>query len=264
MGEKPDDPARGWHGTVRDGLPTLRMLYAGDCGFRCMELAHTLRGPVGWPAATAEKLLANGVGFEFSHDFSVTYDALPTMEVLQRRCRLTGDPDVIAIQLGATYGRRVIISDTHRMVLIRDDVKRRLGRHVSTGYKLLRPWVRRFGRHNTPYPGPADFDRFVREVRELWPSATVVVMPPFPRTHYYPTAEPIMVRADADQKDVAARYGAQILEFYDVIGVDKALRCASNYNLNSCGSGLVGERVADWLLEHESERLGLASGALQT
>ncbi|HKR97931.1 MAG TPA: hypothetical protein VJU79_00325, partial [Candidatus Dormibacteraeota bacterium] len=82
FGPKADDPARGWHGITPDGLPVVRMLYVGDCGFRQMDNGHQLRAPVGWPALAAERMAENGVGLEFSHSFAVLFEDLPDMETL--------------------------------------------------------------------------------------------------------------------------------------------------------------------------------------
>jgi hypothetical protein len=244
-----DDPARGWRGITPDGLPVLRMLYVGDCGFRQMENAHDLRAPLGFPKAAAERLVENGIGLEFSHSFAVLFEDLPDMETLQRHNKLTGDPDVIAVQLGGTYVRRVIISDTDRMIQLRDDLKRKLGRAVWPGYKLLRPWVRVFGRFMTLYNGAADLERFLREVRERWPDADVLVMPPFPRSFTYRASLPVRDGVDADVRAAAENCGTFLLDFDEVLGDDPGLRCVAGYNLNARGSRLVGERLADWLLE---------------
>jgi GDSL-like lipase/acylhydrolase family protein len=257
FGPRDEDPARGWRGVTPQGLPALRMLYVGDCGMRAMEHGHRLRSPLGWPAVVAERLVENGVGFEFSHSFCVLFEDLPDMETLQRHCKLSADPDVIAVQLGASYTRRVIISDTERMMQLRDDVKRRLGRGVWPAYKPLRAWVRVFGRFMTPYNGASGLERFLREVHERWPEADVVVMPPFPRTFTYPVSIPVRDQVDADVRAVAARTGTALLDFDEVLGDDPALRCVSGYNLNARGSGLAGERIADWLLERNETSGGL-------
>jgi GDSL-like Lipase/Acylhydrolase family len=245
-----DDPARQWRSITPDGMPTLRLLYVGDCGFRDMEQAHDLRAPIGFPKTVAETLVDNGIGLEFAYYFAVLFEHLPDMELLERRNRLTGDPDVIAIQLGASYARRVIIPDTQRMQQLRDDVKRRLGRAVWPGYKLLRPWVRAFGHFQTSYHGPGALERFLHQVRAAYPDAEVVLMPPFPRSFTYPEARPVVEQVDADVREVARRCGTPLVDFDDVLGGDPALRCVAGYNLNARGSQLVGEKLADWLLEH--------------
>ena len=257
FGPRAEDPARGWRGVTPDGLPVLRMLYVGDCGMRQMEHGHQLRASLGWPAVVAERLVDNGVGFEFSHSFCVLFEDLPDMETLQRHCKLTGDPDVIAVQVGGSYTRRVIISDTERMIRLRDDVKRRLGRGVWPAYKLLRPWVRVFGRFMTPYKGPSGLERFLGEVRERWPGADVVVMPPFPRSFIYPASIHVRDQVEADVHAAAARAGSRLLDFDYVLGDDPALRGVAGYNLNARGSRLAGERIAGWLLERNATPGGL-------
>jgi hypothetical protein len=257
FGPKADDPAHGWRGVTPDELPVLRMLYVGDCGFREMENAHHLRAPLGWPAVAAERLVENGVGLEFSHSFAVLFEDLPDMATLERHCKLSGDPDVIAVQLGGTYVRRVIISDTKRMIQLRDDLKRRLGRGVWPAYKLMRPWVRVFGRFMTPYRGASDLERFLSEVSERWPEADVVAMPPFPRSFTYSQSVPVRDRVDLDVRAAAARTGVELLDFDDVLGDDPALRCVAGYNLNGRGSRLAGERIADWLLDKRTTSGGL-------
>jgi len=54
-----------------------------------------------------------------------------------------------------------------------------------------------------------------------------------------------------------------VLEFADVLGKDRKLRCVAGYNLNGRGSELVGEKLAGWLLEHSAARgLGESSAAV--
>lgn len=258
FGPKLDDPARGWRGVTPEGLPVLRMLYVGDCGMRQMENGHELRAPLGWPAVAAQRLVENGVGLEFSHSFMVLFEDLPDMETIERHCKLSGDPDVIAVQLGGTYVRRVILPDTERMIQLRDDVKRKLGLRVWPGYKLLRPWVRVFGRFMTPYHGATDLERFLLELHERWPQAAVVVMPPFPRSFTYPASVPVRDQVDADVRAAAAATDTFLLDFDDVLGDDPALRCVAGYNLNARGSRLVGHRIADWLLARRGCVRGVA------
>ena len=243
------DLVREWPGTARDGLALLRVLHVGDCGIRRMETSHDPKAPLGFPAVTAERLLEHGTGMEFFHYFAVNYDQLPSMERLRRVMKLSGDPDVILVQLGATHGRRLIVPDTRRVMNFRYDLARRSGRLVFPWYKLLWPWVRLAGRHNSPYEGPQKLERTLAALREEWPDAQVVLMESFPRAFIYPTAVPIMARVEADARDTADRCGVERIDFSDVLGKDPSLRCAPGYNLNGRGSQLVGERLADWLLE---------------
>jgi hypothetical protein len=254
------DPMRLWPGTATDELPRLRVLHVGDCGVRRMETSHDPKAPPGFPAVAAERLLQAGVGMEFFHYFAINYDYLPTIERLERVMKLSGDPDVILVQLGATYARRVVVKDTPRVMQFRYEVSRRAGRLVFPWYRVLRPWVQRVGRHDARYPGPAQLERTLTELQATWPSAEVVLMEIFPRSAIYPTSVPIVAQVDADARAVGERCGVTLLDFADVLGKDPAYRCVAGYNLNGRGSELVGEKLAGWLIEHRAAVA--AAGAL--
>jgi hypothetical protein len=254
------DPMRTWPGTATDELPRLRVLHVGDCGVRRMETSHDPKAPPGFPAVAAERLLQAGVGMEFFHYFAINYEYLPSIERLEQVMKLSGDPDVILVQLGATYGRRVVVADTPRTMQVRYEISRRAGRLVFPWYRVLRPWVRRVGRHASPYPGPAQLERTLGELQANWPSAHVVLMVTFPRSVIYPTAVPIMAQVEADTRAAAERCGVTLLDFADLLGKDPAYRCAAGYNLNGRGSELVGEKLAGWLIEHHAA--AAAAGAL--
>jgi hypothetical protein len=256
------DPVREWRGTAHPELPLLRVLHVGDCGIRRMETSHDPKAPLGFPAVTSERLLQDGVGMEFFHYFAINYQKLPSIERLERVMRLSGDPDVILLQLGATYGRRVIVPDVRRTMQFRYELARRAGRLVFPWYRVLRPWVRMFGRHASPYPGPEQLERMLRDLKERWPAAEVVLFVTFPRAYIYPTAVPIMAQVEADARAAAERCDVTLLEFADVLGKDPKLRCAAGYNLNGRGSEVVGEKLADYLLELSADRLAGESAAL--
>src|SRR5205085_7102255 len=133
-----------WRGSDRDDLPTLNVLHVGDCGLRSMEAAHQFRAPIGFPRALTDELLSHGMGVRFWHYFAVLYDALPDIPLLRRRLHLNDDPDVIVVQLGSSYARRVILPDTHWVMRLRNDIGRRLGRGVFALYPPLRRVVRIF------------------------------------------------------------------------------------------------------------------------
>jgi hypothetical protein len=254
------DPVRAWRGTGNPDLPLLRVLHVGDCGIRRMETSHDPKAPLGFPAVAADRLLEHGVGMEFFHYFAINYDELPDIERLERISKLSGDPDVILVQLGGTYGRRVIVPDVRRTMQFRYEVSRRAGRLVFAWYKLLRPVVRVLGHHNAEYPGPEQLERHLNALQERWPGAEVVLLVSFPRSAIYPTAVPIMARVEQDARDTGERCGVTVLEFEDVLGKDPKLRCVAGYNLNGRGSELVGEKLAGWLLEHGPAR-ALSEGA---
>ena len=248
------DPVREWRGTADPDLPLLRVLHVGDCGIRAMDTSHDPKAPLGFPAVAADRLLEAGIGMEFFHYFAINYDQLPSIERLERISKLSGDPDVILVQLGATYGRRVVVPDVRRTMQFRYELSRRVGRLVFTWYKVLRPWVRLVGRHRSEYPGPDRLEQLLCEVQERWPSADVALIVSFPRAYIYPSAVPIMARVEEESREAALRAGVILLEFADVLGKDSKLRCAAGYNLNSAGSKLVGEKLAGWLRERSAER----------
>src|SRR5919198_645993 len=247
------DPVREWRGTADPDLPLLRVLHVGDCGIRAMDTSHDPKAPLGFPAVAADRLLEAGIGMEFFHYFAINYDQLPSIERLERISKLSGDPDVILVQLGATYGRRVVVPDVRRTMQFRYELSRRVGRLVFHWYRVLRPWVRFVGRHSSEYPGPERLDQFLGELRERWPSADVALIVSFPRAYIYSTAVPIMARVEEESREAARRAGVTLLEFADVLGKDPQLRCAAGYNLNSRGSQIVGDKLAAFLLERSRE-----------
>ena len=246
------DPVRDWRGTGDPDLPLLRVLHVGDCGIRRMETSHDPKAPLGFPAVAADRLLERGIGMEFFHYFAINYDTLPDIERLERISKLSGDPDVILVQLGGTYGRKVIVPDVPRVMQFRYEIARRAGRLVFAWYKVLRPLVRVFGHHNAEYPGPERLERHLKALQERWPHAEIALLVSFPRSAIYPTAVPIMARVEQDARDTGARCGVTVLEFEDVLGKDRKLRCVAGYNLNGRGSELVGEKLAGWLLQQSA------------
>ena len=250
VGPAPVDAVRAWPGTARNGLSNLRILHVGDCGVRRMELSHDLYAPPGYPLAAAERLLEHGIGIEFSHYFSVRFEHLPDMPTLRRRMRLTGEPDMIVIQVGAAYTRRILLPDTPRIHQLRDDLGRRAGRLVPLFYHVLRPCLRLFGRHSADYRGAADLERFVDSLRRAWPEAEIVLVAPFRRSPGYAAGEPIAAQVEADLYAIAvARPAVWVFDANDVLGRDPSLRCVTGYNLTARACELVGEKLAGLILE---------------
>jgi hypothetical protein len=257
------DPVRDWRGTGDPDLPLLRVLHVGDCGIRRMETSHDPKAPLGFPAVAADRLLEHGIGMELFHYFAINYDTLPSIDRLERISKLSGDPDVILVQLGATYGRRVVVPDVRRTMQFRYEVSRRAGRLVFPWYKILRPFVRVFGHHNSEYLGPEKLERHLNALQQRWPDAEVALLVTFPRAYIYPTAVPIMARVEEDARATGERCGVTVLEFADVLGKDPKLRCVAGYNLNSAGSEVVGEKLAGWMLGQSAAR-GLTESAVFT
>ena len=252
VGPPPADPVRAWRGTARDDLDVLRMLHVGDCGVRRMETSHDLYGPPGYPLVAAEQLLHDGVGIEFSHYFAVSFERLPDVDALREHTRLSGDPDIVLVQVGSAYTRRILLPDTRRVHQLRDDVGRRVGRLVFAFYKVLRPCLRLFGRHSAKYAGAEELEAFVDRTQREWPDARVVLVAPFRRSPGYATGEPIAARIEADLRGLAAsRPGVSVFDANDDLGRDPALRCVTGYNLNGLGCELVGMKLAGWILAHQ-------------
>jgi hypothetical protein len=247
VGARPDDPLQSWKPTPLPGGRALRVLHVGDCGVRRMDFAHDLLGPPGYPLAMAGELLRFGIGLAFLHYFCVNFEELPEVGVLEGLSRFGGAPDVLLIQIGSAYSRRVILPDTPRVHQLRDELGRRAGRFVFSFYRLLHPLVRLFGRHATGYRGVGRLERFVSQARTAWPSVQIVLVLPFRRSPGYSTGESIAARVESDLQPLAAMPGVAIFDANPVLGRDPSLRCATGYNLNGRGSQLVGAELASWL-----------------
>jgi hypothetical protein len=252
LGQPPmRDLGRTWRGTATLGLPTLKLLHVGDCGFRRMELGHDMTAPPGYPLVAAQRLLDEGVGMEFGHYFAVCLEDMPDMQRLQRHMHLDGEPDVVVIQLGGSAARKVVLPHKKGIHRLRADGNRRVGRLAYLAHAFLRHVVvRTFGRYPTKHPGTVELERFILELRTTWPAAQVIVMPPFPRSHNYPKQRRIAERIDADLKAAAARCGAAVIDTAPALGFDPSLRCANAYNLNGKGAAVVGSLLGDWIVEN--------------
>jgi hypothetical protein len=231
----------------------LRMLHVGDCGVRRMEGAHDLLAPLGYPATTARELLRDGVGLDFSHHFCVNFESLPDMSELRGHIRFSGDPDILLVQIGSAYTRKVILPDRHRVHQLRDELGRRTGRFVVTFYRALRPCLRMFGRHSTAYLGTHRLKQFAEAVQREWPSVKVVLVVPFRRSPGYRSGEPVAARIGSDLYSLAEMPNVFTFDANDALGREPALRCVTGYNLNGEGSELVGARLAEFIRERLHE-----------
>jgi hypothetical protein len=254
VGERPDDPVHKWPGTVLEGQPVLRLLHVGDCGVRRMDGAHDLLAPLGYPLTTAHELLRHGVGVDFSHHFCVSFEDLPEIEELRSHIHLGGAPDIVLVQVGSAYTRKVILPDARRVHQLRDELARRAGRFVLTFYRALRPCLRMFGRHSTAYRGTHRLELFVRAVQREWPLVKVVLIVPFRRSPGYRSGEPVAARIESDLHSLAEAQNVFVFDASDVLGRDPALRCVTGYNLNSRASELVGVSLAELLRERLQRR----------
>jgi hypothetical protein len=251
LGRMPShDPGRSWRGNAVPGKRVVKVLHVGDCGFRRMELGHDMTAPPGYPLVAAELLREReGVGLAFGHYFAVGYEDLPDMAPLERHMHLEGEPDVVIVQTGGSYARKVVLPHLRPIHRLRADANRRVGRLAYPAHALIRQWVRVAGRYASPYPGVEDFERFLLQLRSAWPEAKLLVVPPFPRSHNYREQLRIAERTDLEMKAAATRYGAAVLDAADALGFNRSLRCANAYNLNAHGSAVVGELLATWITE---------------
>jgi hypothetical protein len=248
------DPAKGWRGTASDGDNAIRVLHVGDCAFRRMDLSHDFRAPVGYPAVAAERLGEQGIGFGFNHYFAVLFEHLPDREHLLRHSKVQHDPDVVLIHLGGTYHRKLTLGTGKRMLQLRQDFGKRLGRKSFFYQRAIHPVVRVFGRYRVPYSGTAHLERFIDMVRAEWPHADVLVVHPYRQIYRHPKQGRISQRVDDDIDSLAERIGVHTINFNELLGTDPSLRSANGFNLNTRGSQLVGEAFAGWLLEYAARR----------
>ncbi len=239
FGPLPDDPARRWAGSASGEDGALRVAFYGDCSMRAMDGSHGTHNPIGWPRVVAER-----IPLEFSSVFVTMFDWLPRREDLTLHLRLSGDPDVVFVQLGALYPRRTVVPDTPRFLRLREDIGRRLGGGVFAGYRVVRPLVRAFGRQRVAYPGIDGLDRFLADVREEWPDATLAVLLPFPRLYATGQQRTIEARVRADLIAASDRAGVPCLDLAGPAGDEQRLRCANGYNLSAAGAERVGAEIA--------------------
>jgi len=251
LGQPPEcDFGRTWPGTASDGQPTLRLLHVGDCGFRRMEFGHDMTAPPGYPLVAAERLLEHGIGTAFGHYFAIGFEDLPDQARLVRHMHLDGEPDVVIVQLGGMYARKVVLPHKKAIHRLRADGNRRAGRLIYLVHRLLRQWVRIAGSYKTHYPGTMELERFLMQLKEAWPAAQIVVIPPFPRSHNYRKQLRIAERTDGDVRAAAERCGVHVLDASGALDHDPSLRCANAYNLNGKGAQVVGDLLGEWLLEN--------------
>jgi GDSL-like Lipase/Acylhydrolase family len=239
------DPSRGWRGVVRDPASARRMAIYGDCSWRLMEAAHGTHTPPGYPQAMAERLAAEGGGLEVGFGIFGWYEGLPqTREGLTEHLKLTGQPDLVLVQLGAIYGLRRVLSDNNRLDKVRGAVARALGPLAIPVSRVVRPLGQRIGTPARSYPGTAPLESFLALVRATWPDARVVVMAPFPRHIASPKVRATETRVHDEQQVAAARAGVEFLDCGPaLLAAPTRTTGANGYNLNAAGSAIVAQQL---------------------
>lgn len=243
------DEVRAWPGTAVNGRGRrLRYLHVGDCNFRRMDYAHDTQAAPGYPRVAAEALADDGIGVDFAHYFCVRYEHLPEPAALAARIKLPWQPDVVTVHLGASYTRWIVLPDTPRSMQLRVELGRRLGRLTYPGYRLMQPLVSLLGRPASPYEGTQALERFLLQLRETWPTTTVVVVPSFPRLGSNRRQLDLASRVEADMAAAIERCGVAFLDTANLLGTDPSLRGASGYQLNGKGSDVLGRELARQIL----------------
>jgi hypothetical protein len=243
LGPLPVDPTRRWPGSATGADAALRVAFYGDCSMRAMDRSHGVHTPMGWPRVLAER-----VPLEFSAVFTTMFEWMPGRDDLGRHLRLSGDPDVVLVQIGALYAQRTVLPDSSRFLRLREDIGRRLGARVFAGYRVVRPVTRALGRERLPYPGAAGLERFLAAAREAWPGARLAVIQPYPRLSATRSQRAVEARVWEDVRAVSARAGVECIDLSSALGDDPRLRCANRYNLNAAGAEIAGAVLADRLL----------------
>lgn len=236
-----EDRALRWRGTAQDGMPLVRVAHFGDCGWREMARSHGVHTDPGYPKAMAEVLAESGVGMEFSSWVVSEIEWLPAAEYLDVYLRLTGEPDIVLIQLGSIHSRLAIFPDTPELLRLRERLGRKLGRHIFAAQRVHQPFRVAFGRFRHPYPGIERYATFVADVRDRWPQARVVVLLPWQRTVTCKRQRAMAERVRADERAAAEAAGVEVLDLAEDALPD---RCANGYNLGPESSRRVGRRLA--------------------
>ena len=189
----------------------------------------------------AEALAEDGIGMEFSSWVVHELEWLPRREDLDAHLRLTGDPDVVIVQLGAMHSRLIVLPDTLDMLRLRARIGRKLGRHVFAARRPVQATLAAIGRFSHPYEGAQPLAPFLAGVRERWPDARVVVLPPWQRTVAARRQREMIDRIRAEERAIAEAAGVEVLDVAQDALPD---RCANGYNLGPEASRRVGRRLA--------------------
>jgi hypothetical protein len=240
-GPPPEDRALRWRGTAEAGKPLVRVAHFGDCGWREMARSHGIHTAPGYARAMAEALAEDGVAMEFSSWVVHELKWLPAYEDLDVHLRLSGDPDVVIVQLGAMHSRLIVTPDSAEMLRLRARIGRALGRHVFAAHKPLEAAIAAFGRFSHPYEGAEPLGPFLAAVGERWPETRVVVVLPWLRTVAAKRQREVLDRVRADERAVADAAG---VEWIDVEPEAHPDRCVNGYNLGPEASRRVGRRLA--------------------
>ena len=205
----------------------------------------------------ANRLVERGFGLEISVVTQQDVSGLPgSREQLLQHVRLSGEPHAVLVQVGAVYGERKAFPRGPRVDPIRWDIARRFGPHIFAVSRCVRPTVLRCGLPIIAYRGCAELDRFLVLVREVWPGAARGVIPPFPKRFIPSRTRRLVDEVHRDMALTCRRRESAYLDYSQVLEAsDREVRSANGYNLNRHGSELVGDRLAEWMLEQVGDRV---------
>jgi hypothetical protein len=246
-----------WNGTAGAYERTISVVRYGDCSWLAMDSSHDSAAPPGYPSAIAAHLGRIGLGLEFRNKFVLTFEKLPkTRSALRLSPHLDAAPDLVLVQVGGIYSLRRLLPNRRRIIELREDLGRALGRRVSVAYRVLHPSLRMFGRPYLPYRGADPLDDFVRLVEARWPNARIAVMGPL-RPHVdngiFDAAMLARIAADLERRSIALR-----VDFLDcrlaLYDAGPECYCANGGNLSPVGHDLLGRWLGEWLVNglHEA------------
>ena len=242
FGPLPADPTRGWRAPRRPASrrcasPTTATARSGP--WTC---SHGVHNPVGWPPCSPPALEA-AYAMELSTSIHDDFDHLPgrqtSVPAALRAARRRLRPARRAVHAPRDPARHA------RLLRLREDIGRRLGRHVFTGYRVLSPFVRVRGHRASRYPGP-EARAPPRAVRDAVARGGGGV------DHAAAAGAPA-ARAPRDRgarrrgrPRACQAAGRRAPRPRPVLG-GPGLRCANGYNLSAAGAELAGEHLAEWV-----------------
>jgi hypothetical protein len=231
----------------RDHVDVLRL---GACEFQEMNGGHTVTAPIGYPKHMADELERQDIGFGFQNMFVWNLEDFPSQHtLLKRRGRMNGrPPDVVLLQIGGWVAMKTILGFNHRIIGLRENFSRWLGRLMWPIHRVIIILLRLFGR-GMPEQGTADLEEFVVLLRRHWPEARIAIMEPWSNGLTGAFDEARLAHVSGMLRDAAHRLGCEWVPAPD-FGPGRRLRCSNGFNLNQEGARFAGRHYAAWLMEH--------------
>jgi GDSL-like Lipase/Acylhydrolase family len=247
------DPTQDWRGATADAERSLGLLTFADCSFRAMD-CHGTHNPPGYPQLLLERLDRRGVAVRGRTVYVPRSDDLPrTADDLRRWYDVGGEPDLVLVQTGSQCALRTVLGLRPSIQEVRDRVGRALGRRGFVTNRALWPRLGRVTRTTLPREDPEALVRFAALVREVWPDARLVAMPPFSATPHSPWSDAILREVAEGTRRVCEREGIAYLDpnpAIERLPVEVG-RCTNGYNLTRAGHEVVAEALEPHLMGAE-------------